>query len=101
MTVKITNRETGLTRDATQEDIDAVAKAEYGVSADGQRHFFMSAKEWTDSKKFMRDHNCKIEGYGTIGDKETYSFTPTSLGTIVGIKCGCGATKTLTDFSEW
>lgn len=32
----------------------------------------------------------KFSPYGTIGGGRTYCFTPTSIGTIITVKCACG-----------
>lgn len=38
---------------------------------------------------------------GCIGGRLTYCFTPTSLGVITEVKCGCGGEINLTDFGSW
>lgn len=38
---------------------------------------------------------------GTIGDRYSYVFTPTALGTIVSIQCPCGGRECLTNFEDW
>jgi len=39
---------------------------------------------------------------GAIGGRFTYSFTPTSLGTIVKVKCGLTNEEVdLTDYQDW
>lgn len=51
-------------------------------------------------KKWNRTHdktctilkNCKEDEspYGAIGGGRTYSLTPTSIGTIITVRCACG-----------
>jgi len=38
---------------------------------------------------------------GAIGGARSFIFTPTGLGTFVQVKCACGATYTLTDYTNW
>lgn len=52
------------------------------------------------------DHQCKWHGTpdryaGAIGGELTFSFTPTSLGRIAKVRCGCGAEIDLTEYSAW
>lgn len=47
-------------------------------------------------------HQCSLkEDSGAIGGRLTYSFTGTSLGQIVVVKCGCGEEIDLTDYNMW
>lgn len=43
---------------------------------------------------------CHIHG-GAIGGSVTYQFTPTSIGTIEGVLCSCGAELDLTDYDSF
>jgi hypothetical protein len=36
-----------------------------------------------------------------IGGCWTYMFTPTSIGTVVKVKCACGEMQDVTDYKEW
>ena len=69
--------------------------------------FDLTAYERKIVNDFVRDHNCGLESdefgkkVGAIGGRFTYHFTPTSLGLISSISCGCGAKETLTNFDEW
>jgi hypothetical protein len=52
-------------------------------------------KEWNrkhDRKcPILKNHKDKTTSpYGTIGGGRTYTFTPTSIGTIMTIECACG-----------
>ncbi len=38
---------------------------------------------------------------GAIGGRFTYKYTPTSLGIVAKIECGCGSEVDVTDYSEW
>ena len=45
-------------------------------------------------------HECTVKNnQGAIGGRLTFFFTPTSLGTIIKVKCGCGEEIDLTDYS--
>jgi len=52
-------------------------------------------------KMWERNHNCTIEYEDAIGCKYTYCFTPTGLGMIKVVKCGCGAEYDVTEYDEW
>lgn len=65
-------------------------------------------KQQTQAREFMDNHECSLENdqfggkkIGAIGGRWTWSFTPTSIGLIVKIKCACGAEEDLTDCSDW
>lgn len=46
--------------------------------------------------------NCNLHNYsGAIGGALTTSFTPTSLGTVVKVKCACGGEVDVSDYQEW
>jgi hypothetical protein len=46
-------------------------------------------EDYTD---WLNDHKevCHVYGHTTIGGALTYSFTPTGLGMITKVSCGCG-----------
>lgn len=52
-----------------------------------------------DVANFQSSHECPIRGkyQGAIGGQYTYSFTDTSIGTIIRISCACGKELVLTD----
>lgn len=59
-----------------------------------------------DKKKYntwLKEHNktCPIAYEGAIGGKITFQFTPTSLGTVTVVICGCGKKLNLTDYEGW
>jgi hypothetical protein len=52
--------------------------------------------EWDDH------HNCSLKkDSGAIGGRLSYQFTPTGLGQVVKVVCGCGAWVDLTDYADW
>ena len=51
--------------------------------------------------KIKHNKNCSIKNAGAIGGKFTFSFTPTGLGCITKITCGCGKEIVVTNFNEW
>lgn len=63
--------------------------------ADVAISFNISKKEWEAIKQWQEKHiKEKHNGNdyaGAIGGRYTYEFTPTSIGDIGAIKCGCGA----------
>lgn len=55
------------------------------------------AEDWIWKHKKV----CEITDVGAIGGKYTWSFTQTSLGCIMILKCACGEEIDLTDFENW
>lgn len=54
--------------------------------------FTISEDEHKKINKWIKKHDKECScGYGTAGDKYSYTFLPTGLGTIGTIKCSCGA----------
>ena len=76
-------------------------------------NFSMSTNEFNAFTKWYNEHytkeTCKyfddgkspISPQGAIGGVLTFSFTPTSIGMGVGVKCACGAEVNVTDYGEW
>lgn len=61
-------------------------------------------QEEHDKTKHMNSEGAKHSGVrysGAIGGAYTWSFTPTSLGTVVTIKCSCGEKIDVTDYDDW
>ena len=67
--------------------------------------FKISDKEFEKYQEWYKEHKasgCKWTGYiGAIGGGLDIIFSPTSVGTGVTVRCGCGAEVDLTDISEW
>lgn len=65
------------------------------------KSFTISEEEYAEIENWKKQHELEAHnGAGTtgaIGGRYTYSFTPTSLGTVGTIHCSCGAEFT---FSE-
>ena len=65
------------------------------------RGFPISEEEQKSIREWMDKHDEEVHHARTLGDKlklggccggrYTYKFTPTSIGTIGTVKCGCGA----------
>ena len=67
--------------------------------------FSLSGEELENYNKWLKDHNkvCPFKNgtsQGAIGGRLTFNFTPTSLGTVCGVKCACGEEKDLTVY-DW
>ena len=72
------------------------SKMNFSVSKEDE----IKLKRWLD----RHDKKCPIatpEKCGTIGERLTYSFTPTSLGTVTKVSCGCKEEIDLTDYYGW
>ena len=53
------------------------------------------AREWIENHKL----ECSLSE-GTIGDRFSYSFTPTGIGVLSSVKCACGESFIITDMSK-
>lgn len=58
-------------------------------------------KEWDDSKSghkcaYKPEHGAK-KYCGAIGGHLSYTFTPTSIGDVIEVNCGCGAKLDITE----
>jgi hypothetical protein len=56
--------------------------------------------------KLFFEHQCQFTRKdnpvtGASGGAITYQFTPTSLGTVVKVKCECGMEADITDYRSW
>jgi hypothetical protein len=72
--------------------------------------FNLTKEEVEKINAWRKDHDCKLDDdpifpgqkkIGAIGGQFTYLFTPTGLGTITIVRCGCGAEIDLTDVDSW
>jgi hypothetical protein len=73
--------------------------------------FHIGGEESKNLSQFLVEHNktCKFYDDGTkanppggaIGGRLTYSFTPTTIGMTVSVKCACGAESNITDYGSW
>lgn len=67
--------------------------------------FVLSETEVQKLDEWLKEHNltcpyASSRRQGAIGNRLTYSFTPTTLGTISSVKCACGTTEILTNLDE-
>jgi hypothetical protein len=65
--------------------------------------FGLDSKELKKFNEWNTEHKkkCSLKGSeGAIGGRLTFSFTPTGLGTITTIKCGCGEELDVTEY-DW
>lgn len=67
---------------------------------------FLCATDQEKLNKWFCDHKCVYYGRpdsyaGAIGGNFTYEVTPTSLGDIFKVSCGCGQEIDLTDYESW
>jgi hypothetical protein len=66
--------------------------------------FKLYGKELETYRQWYKLHKCEFTkpgSTGAIGGRLTYSFTPTSLGSAVTIKCACGEKINVTDYENW
>jgi hypothetical protein len=62
--------------------------------------FSITAEEWTKINTFREEHKALHKGHGgAIGGRFSYSFTPTTLFTVIRCECACGAHVDATDYS--
>src|SRR3989304_6643768 len=66
---------------------------------EGHMLFCVEKNEIKKVRDFMKKHShCER---GAIGGATTVSFSPTSIGIVVKVKCHCGKEKDVTDYSVW
>lgn len=64
--------------------------------------FELSERQYKLFTELDAKHECELKIYsGANGGRLAFCFTPTSLGLITTIKCGCGHEYPLTDFESW
>lgn len=52
--------------------------------------------------EWLENHECKFRNtLTTIGEKYTYSFTPTGVGTFIKVKCACGKSIDLSEYIDY
>jgi len=65
--------------------------------------FKINGEELKNARKWIKEQVTKYGGAsGTIGDRFSYIFTPTAIGTAVGVRDSLtGIEKNITDYSNW
>lgn len=68
--------------------------------------FTLTGKQHRDIMKWQKEHEtkCAYKGnVGAIGGAISYSFTPTSLGMIIKVKCSCSLRDGIdvSDYENW
>lgn len=64
--------------------------------------FNLDINELSKLEQWDNDHKCELKEYsGAIGGRLTFSFTPTGLGVVTKVKCGCGEEIDLTEYNDW
>ena len=64
--------------------------------------FHLNEEEAKLAREFEREHWHPKVNKGAIGGHISYTFTPTSLGNSIVMKCNiCGQTKNITDYGSW
>lgn len=63
--------------------------------------FWVDPDQLKKLSEFESNHKCSMRYYGAIGGALTYSFTPTTLGVVIKVKCACGKEIDVTDYEGW
>jgi len=65
--------------------------------------FKLTTKEVSLFKSWLEEHDkiCPIQYSGAIGERMTFCFSPTSLGTLSKVSCACGEQVLLTNTEDW
>lgn len=65
--------------------------------------FIIEGTELEKAKIWIDKHECKFRNKytGSIGGTTTYQFTPTSIGTVIVVKCACHQECDVTEYGEW
>ena len=75
----------------------AAVNSVVGAKSDKMKRFVLDDEQEKKVRDWQNSHKCafrQADGSrrgGSFGDLETYCFVPTSIGTIVVVKCACGA----------
>lgn len=66
--------------------------AQFSLACRLSKVFMIAGKELTATQSWIAEHDKKHIGAKptAIGGRYTYSFTPTTLGTAIKVKCSCG-----------
>lgn len=60
-----------------------------------------SPAKMAELREWKTNHECTLTIQPTLGETTTYCITPTGLGYIYVVKCACGSSINVTDFSDW
>lgn len=68
--------------------------------------FEITPKEMKQINSWLAEHDKECpytqrEKQGAIGGRLTYQFTPTGLGIVTRVICGCGAETDISDYETW
>jgi len=68
--------------------------------------FSLEKKEEEKLARWLKSHDKKCPYAGkknkaTMGERLTYSFTPTSIGVAISVSCPCGGNCDPTDYESW
>lgn len=74
-----------------------------------QPMFYLTPEEVVKAHNWMKAHDKEkhippgkeFRYSGAIGGAYTWSFTPTSLGTVCKVQCSCGERIDITDYDLW
>ena len=74
----------------------------FGRSIVNIMSFYLNENDKVKLHKWREEHDsgCFIQYKGAIGGGLTYCFTPTSIGTVIKVKCACGEEIDLTNY-DW
>lgn len=72
-----------------------------GDHTDWQPLFHVSKQQREAASKWFEEHRKDHGQITAIGGAYTWCFTPTSLGVATSIKCSCGDTLNISNYSEW
>jgi hypothetical protein len=70
---------------------------EYPIFSTPTANFNLDEDQVRAANQWAIRHRCPRKGhYGTAGDKYSFKFVPTGIGTFVSVRCSCGKEKDLT-----
>lgn len=99
---------TGKAIAAVPEDVAWLIAHVRELEAFGRR-LGIPAEKWTRIGAWQKTHDAEkhvppgetVRYCGAIGGAYTYTFTPTSLGTVVRCECACKDYLDVTDYDDW
>lgn len=79
-----------------------IATNEYFKLIEQMNKFSISNDDLKKFHEWDKNHSCELKkNSGAIGGRLTYTFSPTGLGVITKVICGCGEECDLTDYDSW
>ncbi len=68
---------------------------------EGNMKFEIDLDQLMKISEWDKEHKCTNKEQGAIGGKLMYMFTPTSIGSVVKVRCSCGSEIDVSNYKDW